>query len=427
MDYKINELVNLMTKKKLVNKENYPLWAVEMDLLIVSKGLESHIYEENIKIITDKDEGFDKTKCKKIYGTPDSYYSANVTSDQIKSDNTVKRYLFNYLNDTIKEKINFKTNTAYSIWNLLKDTFQADKEERKLHMLKELDEMTFNREEDFSMFLSKMETTFGKLIDLGENISDDRKFNYLYNSLPPDIINATNIISYQDNWNDCCEHLKKSIPRLKFLKELKIKQGKVNAFYGENKNKGIYHNKSYHRNNYNNRNNNNNNRKTNYKSNVTCFKCNKRGHKSFECQLNKNKNYSKNYKNNNNNYKRNFNYHKRKFNNNNNNQANNIETYNEEERYNDIEDNLLSMDFNDQGITESNNVSLEQNFNDIILNNNNNKNNNNNNNININNNNNNNIIHKNFSKNLNNYKNSEINFLNEKLINKIEICDKNFF
>jgi len=154
MDYKINELVNLMTKKKLVNKENYPLWAVEMDLLIMSKGLESHIYEENIKIISAKDEGFDKSKCKRIYGMPDSYYSANVTSDQIKSDNTVKRYLFNYLDDTIKEKINFKT---------------------------------------------KMETTFEKLIDLGENISDNRKFNYLFNSLPPDIINATNIISYQDN------------------------------------------------------------------------------------------------------------------------------------------------------------------------------------------------------------------------------------
>jgi len=44
-----------------------------------------------------------------------------------------------------------------------------------------------------------METTFEKLIDLGENISDNRKFNYLFNSLPPDIINATNIISYQDN------------------------------------------------------------------------------------------------------------------------------------------------------------------------------------------------------------------------------------
>jgi len=43
MDYKINELVNLMTKKKLVNKENYPLRAVEMDLLIVKRLRISHI------------------------------------------------------------------------------------------------------------------------------------------------------------------------------------------------------------------------------------------------------------------------------------------------------------------------------------------------------------------------------------------------
>eukprot|EP00833_Pecoramyces_ruminatium_P001025 jgi/Orpsp1_1/1175057/evm.model.c7180000052477.1 len=72
------------------------------------------------------------------------------------------------LDDKIEGNIDFKSNTSYEIWNLLKKLFMKNNEEMKLDLNKKLIEMKYNVNNDFGMFLSNMENTLNKLEELGK-------------------------------------------------------------------------------------------------------------------------------------------------------------------------------------------------------------------------------------------------------------------
>eukprot|EP00833_Pecoramyces_ruminatium_P017030 jgi/Orpsp1_1/1191062/evm.model.d7180000083239.1 len=247
------------------------------------------------------------------------------------------------LDDKTKRNIDFKNNTAYEIWNLLKKSFMKNNEEMKLDLNKKLKEMKYNINDDFGMFLSNMENTLNKLEELGENVSDERKFNYLFNSLPNEIIIQTNIMEYQDEWEKCCKMLNNKVPRLKYLKELKDNQEKIKAL-------NVELNKQY-----------------NYKRKIICRKCGKRGHIARDCWSRRKRN---NYKNNN--YRERKSENKNVINNKGNKgkyQANNANIDEEKqeraevEKFNEIFENVLNTDYNEDDVNQSNNATSSSNKN----------------------------------------------------------------
>jgi len=145
-------------------------------------------------------------------------------------------------------------------------------------------------------------------------------------------------------WN-----LKKTIPRLKFLEQLRNVQRRANAYSNETKT--------------------NRNSNHSYSENIKCYNCGKYGHKSKECRL-RNKNSHKNNYNNNYNKENNYNNNDNRRNNYRNNKNNtrnfrknavaeNVEIKSqseEEERENNVNtifDNALNVDYNDEKEAES--------------------------------------------------------------------------
>jgi len=204
-----------------VDENTYSVWAADMSLLLSCFGLESYILEEKLKKITANDSNYDES-CIRI-GSSQYFYSKEVTKLQIKNDNKAKLFITKNLTNDIKLKLDVKTQTAKEIWDLLEMTYKKSKEERRLILKRKLENTTYNRTSDFSMFLSELKNNFNRLKDLGFEESDEQKFNYLYSALPADLINETNIINFQDDWEECCNHLLKTIPRLKFIKTIKSK------------------------------------------------------------------------------------------------------------------------------------------------------------------------------------------------------------
>eukprot|EP00833_Pecoramyces_ruminatium_P013162 jgi/Orpsp1_1/1187194/evm.model.d7180000056062.1 len=161
--------VNTTATKREITPDYYPLWSSDMDLMLTSKGLDRYIYEEDMVKITEQSEEFEKNKCIKIRGSSKYYYAKTVTNQMVKEDNKTKWLISMNLDDKTKRNIDFKNNTAYEIWNLLKKSFMKNNEEMKLDLNKKLKEMKYNINDDFGMFLSNMENTLNKLEELGEN------------------------------------------------------------------------------------------------------------------------------------------------------------------------------------------------------------------------------------------------------------------
>jgi len=319
---------NILSNKKLT-VETYPLWASDMDLILTANELDQYIYEDNMKKIANNAENFESLKGMKIRGT-DTYYHKSVTTKMIVGDSKAKRYISMNLENEIKLSIDFKNSSAYDIWKLLKKTFTKGNEEMKLQLNEKLENMTYDKSTDIGIFIANMEITFDKLKKLGENVNDERKFNYLYNAIPSDIAQLTNLLGFQNDWNGCCNMLKTSIPRIKFLNTLKIKQEKAKVFNNE-----VRTNESNSRNKQN---------RKHSKRNIRCHNCGGFGHISREFlkngRIHRGVVYDKYGKAH---YKEKKIKHQK--------HADNVEINDQEEesdRYIDIYSNALNMDYNDE-------------------------------------------------------------------------------
>jgi uncharacterized protein YktA (UPF0223 family) len=223
----MNSLSNAVCTKHLLNNNNYRVWLQEMELLLGIHEVDDYVYSE--KLPTIKKANQVKTTDTKLVYLPyphdnDKVYDSSVTKDDIKHDKLAKYLINNSISDEIKVRLDFRKLSAYQVWKALEKSNKRSDEERISELKKELGAKRYNRNDDISLYISELNNIYSELESLGENYSDEKKFNQLYLSLPYDIIIESHIIAYGTTWKEATEHLIKVIPHLKYLKELKNKQ-----------------------------------------------------------------------------------------------------------------------------------------------------------------------------------------------------------
>eukprot|EP00833_Pecoramyces_ruminatium_P000838 jgi/Orpsp1_1/1174870/evm.model.c7180000051744.1 len=139
-----------------LSRETYSAWAIDMDVILTTYEVDKYIYENCMKKITEGDEGFEDKKGKRIRDT-NTYYTKDITSKMIVGDSKAKKLIGMNINNDLKLSLKYQDCTAY------------------------------DKSEDVAVFINKMETIFDELKELGENIDKERKFDYLYKSIPEDI------------------------------------------------------------------------------------------------------------------------------------------------------------------------------------------------------------------------------------------------
>jgi len=362
--------INTVQVKRKMTKEYFPIWSPKIELALSIKGLLSYIYYENIKMNKKNDPHYSKG-CIKVIGTTDLYYSSNVTEEMIVNDGKVKYIIKTNLSDEDNATFDYMKNTSYQIWKILKGTYLKGVEERKILLKKELERTRYDSNGDFEIHLNNMINMFNKLKDLDDEVNDEEKFRYLYNSLPQDLINASGMMMYFGKWEECCEHLKVVIPKLKFFNQYKNIQSNSCCCECATHRRTSKQSKNF--------------------NNIKCYRCGRLGHMARDCRsrvsgrYNKynhshnyttknnknygnygNNNYTSHNNNHNNNSSRNYdnndNDRKRKFDKNV--QANNVElpqmeanaveVTQIEDNYNNILDNQFNIDYNDDNYNECN-------------------------------------------------------------------------
>jgi len=291
--------------RDLLNNSNFKVWKKEIYILLKRKGLEQHILKDILtKVDASKLSDEAKKKLKPIDETTNLYYSESVTDKIIKADAEAKDYLMNSISIDLVDDIDFISLSAYEIFKLITSLNQSNKNDRIEKLKEELDKMRYDPEGEttLTIFISKMNLKFKELANLNENLDFQEKYDYLYNAIPEELVLRSNIISYQDSWEDTTSHLIKVERQLKRLKEKRQKnednipvstniETKVNSNYNNDNNSnndknGYY--KNYNKN-YKSKNKNYKNArsKTN-KNDIKCWNCGKFRHYSNECKMNRN-------------------------------------------------------------------------------------------------------------------------------------------
>ena len=72
------------------------------------------------------------------------------------------------------------------------------------------------------MFIYELNILFNELKDLNSSLTEEEKFNYLYTSISWELAIETNIVLYNERWRTASSHLRKVIPIMKYLNQLKV-------------------------------------------------------------------------------------------------------------------------------------------------------------------------------------------------------------
>ncbi|ORX82628.1 hypothetical protein BCR32DRAFT_278696 [Anaeromyces robustus] len=274
--------------KNLLGKNNFKTWDDELYLLLERYNLNKYIEKDIMKKIrkdTIKDSNLNKYI--EVRNNKNLVYAQSVTKEMVAEDNLTKSLMANSISEDIKEKLSFKYNTAYEIYKILSTPNKYSNNERKQVILKELDDLKFNENnETMSMFIAHMDNLFTELENLGETKTDREKYDYLFNSIKINLIYISNMNSYCDNWKKCCEVIIDAHQHNKYLLEKRAIK------YNNNKQTNNNIEVNYVKSNY------------NRKRRIKCYKCNKYGHKADECGYKNN--HKENYKN------KNYRYHRSK-------------------------------------------------------------------------------------------------------------------
>jgi len=185
--------------KDLLNKSNFKIWKQQIYLLLKGKNLIDYIYSEKLKKVLEKDlNDDDKNDLQLVDGKTNVYYAKGTKRSTIENDVKAKGYLNNSIENDIAINIDFISSTAFEIYNLIKSMNECSDEDRIDELKKSLDSSKYNIDDDtpLSIFISNMNIKFSELENLKYTVDDKKKFDYLYNALPKELVIESNLINY---------------------------------------------------------------------------------------------------------------------------------------------------------------------------------------------------------------------------------------
>jgi len=189
--------------KTIFNRGNFRLWSKEMKLLLNYHGLKKYITKETFKFVRSYEipKG-EETKYKKVEDPSVYYIKMEITDEQIESDNETKFYFNNSISEEIKQSLNFDTRTAYQICKIIEGMNIKGKEERIIEIKDQLENITYDPENDISLFIYELNMLFDELEDLDHRLTKEKKFNYLYTAILTQISMEISLISFKGKWED---------------------------------------------------------------------------------------------------------------------------------------------------------------------------------------------------------------------------------
>jgi len=99
-----------------------------------------------------------------------------------------------------------------------------------MELKKSLDSSRYDNDGDtpLSIFISNMNMKFSELENLKFSIDDKKKFDYLYNALPEELVIKSNLINYKEKtWEEITKYIIEISQLLKRLKERKEKYNEI--------------------------------------------------------------------------------------------------------------------------------------------------------------------------------------------------------
>jgi len=259
------------TTVKLVGKENYDIWVSEAENVLAMHHLDKYIAKDLIKRTEINKITKDLDKYTPILGNSKYVYSLEVTNEMIKDDKDAKYIIQNSVSEKVKREVLFRGRTTYEIWKVLEISYSISKEEKKVQLKNKLKILKYNASDNFCIFIEKLNNIFKDLEDLGESFTDQQKYSYLHKMLPSIIIMEANMPMYRNNWEECMESMKKSVPEIEtMLKQEAEQRRRAQSFFTESKSKQTKFSnpKTPHR---------------KEKSKFKCYNCGGAGHLAKDC------------------------------------------------------------------------------------------------------------------------------------------------
>lgn len=257
--------------KDILDENNFSVWRKQLVILLKKNKLLDYIIKEKLKKIDGSSLTKDqKEKLIPVDETENTYFAEGTEEETVLNDTKAKEIIINSINSDLTDSIDFISDTAYEIYQMLSEANQGETKDRVEEIKESISRMKYDPEGKLklSLFLSRMKLKFKELDNLKSGLDFKEKFNFLYNSIPEELAIKTNLISLGDNWEDVTKGLINNVQKLKEAERNRTK----------------YNNEETNQNPQTNYNSTKDTKKTNTTSKeVECWYCKKKGHLKKDC------------------------------------------------------------------------------------------------------------------------------------------------
>eukprot|EP00833_Pecoramyces_ruminatium_P011250 jgi/Orpsp1_1/1185282/evm.model.c7180000093072.1 len=252
--------------------DNYDEWKTNMLYLLCINNLDEYITHQKLKKIRKRDLNEDINVYIQDKFDDSMVFDKSTDPQDIKNDILVKWIIMNSLGPETRKTIKSNNKTAFQIWTILRKAFTKSPEQRIQDLKDKIENIKYNIEEDIHIFIAMLQNLIDELENLNGDIPSSTKAGILNRSLPEEL-RFINIFQFKDNWDNCCDYVKRVIPDIIFSNKKETLQKPINQAYNlETMNIGKI----------------NQHHKKSIKSIPKCKICHKKGHLTANCWFNKN-------------------------------------------------------------------------------------------------------------------------------------------